>query len=304
MRKFLAFIMLFVFTGLFVAFCSKDSSSPQEKSLSGPYLGQTPPGTTPVKFAQGIVSTGKDWGITFSPDGRECFFTRNTGRPAILTCKEENGKWTSPVSAIFSEPYNEIEPHITPDGNTLYYGSHRPLPGTSSTDLHQWYVTKTESGWSEPMPMDPPLKNIFMMYPSVAGNGNMYFTAAENPALDQWISVSRYMDGSYQEPEKLSETVNIKSYPGHPFIEIDEGYIIYDVVPGSNVSIRELYICFRSTGGTWSSPISLHDRLAVGTETACPFVTRDGKYLFFEHNGDIYWVDSSIIEELKPPELK
>jgi len=39
-----------------------------------------------------------------------------------------------------------------------------------------------------------------------------------------------------------------------------------------------------------------------------PYVTLDGKYLFFnsDRSGswDIYWVDAKIIEELRPNELK
>jgi len=30
----------------------------------------------------------------------------------------------------------------------------------------------------------------------------------------------------------------------------------------------------------------------------------DSKYLFFSSEGDIYWVDAKIIEDLKPKELK
>ena len=33
-------------------------------------------------------------------------------------------------------------------------------------------------------------------------------------------------------------------------------------------------------------------------------ISPDGKYLFFGRNGDIYWVRTKIIEELKPDELK
>ncbi len=291
------------------SFCSNNSGTEPviqnqddpPQGLSGVYLGQTPPGDTPVRFAPGIISTGSDWGITFSPDGKECFFTRNLIRPTIMHCIEENGIWTSPAAASFSQPYNEIEPHITQNGDVLYFGSLRPLPGTtSSTDLHQWYVEKTASDWSEPSPMDFPLRDLFMMYPSVASNGNMYFTASDDPAQDQWISISEYVNGNYQDPEKLSDIINDGQYPAHPFIAPDESYIIFDVVPGNDVSIRELLISFRDHDGTWCSPVSLHDVLDVGEETACPYVSQDGNYLFFEHDGDIYWVDAQIIEGLRP----
>ena len=42
---------------------------------TGPYLGQTPPGTTPKLFAPGVVSTGlyeRDFAV--APEGREFFY--------------------------------------------------------------------------------------------------------------------------------------------------------------------------------------------------------------------------------------
>jgi hypothetical protein len=50
-------------------------------SLKEEYLGQEPPGLTPVMFAKGIVSTeANELNCVFSPDGRELFFTRNINR--------------------------------------------------------------------------------------------------------------------------------------------------------------------------------------------------------------------------------
>jgi len=50
----------------------------QEKEfprLSGPYLGQKPPGMTPELFAPGIISTNMNAAkIAISPDGKEIFF--------------------------------------------------------------------------------------------------------------------------------------------------------------------------------------------------------------------------------------
>jgi len=43
---------------------------------TGPYLGQDPPGATPVLFAEGIVSTdNNDVSCAFTPDGRYFLFT-------------------------------------------------------------------------------------------------------------------------------------------------------------------------------------------------------------------------------------
>ena len=51
-------------------------SSPEEAfPLTGPYLGQKPPGKTPEIFAPGIISTGfNERNLAFTPDGRELFY--------------------------------------------------------------------------------------------------------------------------------------------------------------------------------------------------------------------------------------
>ena len=48
--------------------------SPDLSAATGPYFGQSPPGTTPVVFAPGILSLTSRFeiGLGFSPDGTEC----------------------------------------------------------------------------------------------------------------------------------------------------------------------------------------------------------------------------------------
>lgn len=268
--------------------------------LSGPYLGQQPPGNTPVVFAPDIFMQDSDWAITFSPDGRECFFTRSLERPTIMTLKEEGGFWTSPVVATFSGTYLDIEPHITPDGDMLYFGSHRPLPGGGSSGLHQWKMEKTDSGWTDPEPMDPPLRNLPMMYPSVANNGNMYFT--DSDGTDQWISVSIYTGQTYQAAERLGENINSLTLSAHPFIAPDESYLIFDAVTRiqNNQYISDLFISFRNPDGTWGESVNMGAVINSDAHECCAFISRNPEYLFFYSDPHIYWVDAGIIESLRP----
>ena len=58
-----------------LAGCTKNPSSTEEGVIDNPYLGQSLPGSVPELFAPDILSPD-DWGITFSPNGGECFFAR------------------------------------------------------------------------------------------------------------------------------------------------------------------------------------------------------------------------------------
>ena len=70
-------------------------------------MGQPTPGTTPVKFAPGVVNTDAiELNGVFTPDGREFFFTRLIdGVDTIYRSQFENGKWSDPQPLpLYAEP--------------------------------------------------------------------------------------------------------------------------------------------------------------------------------------------------------
>lgn len=301
-----AVLIVFLF-GFACVVKNTSENEPSFPDLTGEYLGQEPPGTEPVLFAPGIISTGSHFAITFLPDGKECFYTRtlDSNLHAIITTKEVNSRWTEPEIVWFSGTYDDLEPHITPDGSRLYYGSTRPFSGEGEPiGPHQWYLEKTQYQWFGPTPLESPLRDIFVMYVSVTNDNTIYFTGQEDG--DQCVCLSRYKDGNFQEPEKLSDNINFRQSAAHPFIAPDESYIIYDAVSDINSGsfYCDLYVSFRNQDGTWTISEPLGNNINTTRNEICAFVSRDGKYLFFSRNASIYWVDAGIIQDLKPGELK
>jgi len=214
----------------------------------------------------------------------------------IKTSKETGGSWPTLQVASFSGACWDMESHITPDGSRMYFTSKRPLEGYPSDVGYQWYVDKTDSGWSDPKPMDPPLRGIFMMFPSVAENKNMYFTSGDGLTVS-YIALSRYTDGSYQAPEKLSDSINYLYWTAHPFIAPDESYIIFDACTDQANYIYKLFISFRKPDGSWTKARELPSNI---NPAGIPFVSRDGKYFFFWKSTCTMWVDAGFIETLRP----
>lgn len=60
---------------LIVAVITINAHQTEFPKLTGPYMGQKPPGMTPELFAPEIISREdtREFAITFSPDGREFF---------------------------------------------------------------------------------------------------------------------------------------------------------------------------------------------------------------------------------------
>jgi len=189
----------------------------------------------------------------------------------------------------------EFEPCISPAGDKLYYGSRRPLPGNKennqSADI--WVVTKTKDKWSEPEYI-----GSNMMYVSVAANGNLYYTGMTEGASMRGICKMEYKNGDYSEPIFLRDEVNFMPGTAHPYIAPDESYLIFDAQPKGAENTPDLFISFKKDDGTWTKAINMGEEINKGREM-CASVSPDGKYFFFSRDGDIYWVDAKIIENLK-----
>jgi hypothetical protein len=101
--------------------------------LTGPYLGQKPPGITPKIFEPEIVSTGLDeLNSVFSPDNLEYYFcARNfSGAVSIFQMTREGENWSHPKLLPFASRYGDIDVTMSPDGNKILFSSRRPIPGS------------------------------------------------------------------------------------------------------------------------------------------------------------------------------
>jgi Tol biopolymer transport system component len=275
--------------------------------LSSPYLGQKPPGMTPEIFAPGIVSTveSDEFAGTFSPNGKEFFFTRVIKAPntQIMYTTINDGKWIKPSLSPIAYECSEGEPHISPDGNKLFYASRRPLPGSTqmASNPNIWISKKSGSSWSEPYLLENPFKDRnFLMYVTSANNGTIYFRSRLG------VYRSNFDNGKYAEPEFLPEEINAPTKGNHPYIAPDESYIIFDTERNlpEGFGSSDLYISFRKRNGSWTKALNMGKNInSIGYEVA-PSVSSDGKFFFFESDRagsmDIYWVSAKIIEELRP----
>ena len=112
-----------------------------------------------VKFEPGNISTkAVEYSCTFSSDDTEIYFARSEQawgsgdiKSTIYHAKKKNGKWSTPKVASFSGTHDDSDPHLTIDGNTLYFISNRPSANaTRSADI--WSVARNEKGaWGTPM---------------------------------------------------------------------------------------------------------------------------------------------------------
>jgi Tol biopolymer transport system component len=242
---------------------------------------------SPKVFGPGTISDGySNRDMAISPDGNDLFYTLQWSFglfSVILHSKKINGVWSNPETAWFSGQYNDLEPAFSPDGNKLFFTSNRPLKETDSNqkDYDIWYLEKKGIKWTDPINLDTPVntaKDEF--YPSLAKNGNLYFTRDNGDHKDD-IFISLFKDGKYELPVPLPPEVNSDGYDFNAFIDPDEHFIIFSSYKRTDdLGGGDLYFGLHKNG-LWQKAVHFGKEINSSTLDYSPFISPDRRYFFF-----------------------
>ena len=264
------------------------------------YFGEEEPGFIPQLFAPQLFTRPDHFlhGFpSFSPDGKEVFW------PVIplniLTMKNENGTWSEPAVAPFTEG-NMQAPSFSPDGGRLYFQLSSPA---GHGDLDIWYVEKSGSGWSaKKNPGSPPNSEQMESQPSLTKKGTIYYTGfSQNAAWNRGIYKCVCDGNRYNTPTLLPEPVNTEYIDYTPFISPDETFLLFaSTRPLTDENNMRIYVSFRHPDDTWTEPVNLNDIMDFDRPSRFPCMTPDGRFIVFLSENQYYWVSSRILEKCRP----
>lgn len=292
--------LLFI-TASFLCMAGSNAQAPDPK-----YFNETPPGTTPAVFAPGKVSRSDqfEFGAVFSKDRSEFYYgIEINGKAETRMMKFKNGIWTPPITILVHDVYSYNDPFLSSDEKKLFFISDRPLNGIGpKKDYDIWYIERKSGNWSEPVNAGKNInseKNEY--YISFSNNGKMYFSSNigdKEGKKNYDIYSSEFRLGEFQPPVRLASGVNSPHYEADVFVSPDESYLVFAANRPDGQGRGDLYVSFREPNGNWSASRSL-DAINTNTNDFCPYVSPDGKYLFYASRGDIYWVSTEVIKKLR-----
>lgn len=227
----------------------------------------------------------RDMAIT--PDGKEMYYTmtglQNTFSAIVYRTKKTDGSWSQPEVVSFSGKYHDLEPAFTADGKKMFFSSNRPIAGEKSKDFDIWVTERNNNSWSEPVNIGSPVNTPGdEFYPSLAANGNLYFTAQRTDGIGKEdIFLSRHVQGVYQEPVALDTAVNSKKWEFNAFVSPDEKFILFTAYGRTDdLGGGDLYISVKGDNDQWLPAQNLQ-WLNSAKLDYCPYVTADGSTLIF-----------------------
>ncbi len=280
-----------------------------QKNSDWKYFGQTPPRDSAVVFAPGIISL-KDRNeamISFSPDGKACYFTvceKPWNKVEIMETVFNDTAWIPSVRAPFIETY-AMSPSVSADGNEFFFIG----PYKNHIGVNQCFRT-ADGTWSAPIQMDSTINSESSEYGCHISNLGTLFICSWRPGgvggCDGWRIPKK--DGLYQNAENLgalnSKVGDCLWAPGP-----NEDFLIFQsrrpaLSNQGGFFETDLFITFAMPDGSWSVPQKLGDEINSSSTDGFAWVTHDGKYLFFasDRSGmyDIYWVSLDTILKNTP----
>ncbi len=187
--------------------------------------------------------------------------------------------------------YDEREPILSPDGRTLYFWRRLSPSNTAGIDDHGdiWYSRQLRDGrWAPARQMEYPLNSQGHDFVWQVGtrHDTLWMTQVQRGRRDPGIAyATRSRFGGWNTPQfvnvkGLISRGNCKDYfltQGNILLLPNEGS---DTYGGS-----DLYVALPINDTTWSTPINLGPVVNTSGDEDAPFLTADGKTLFFNSNG-------------------
>ncbi len=278
--------------------------------LTGPYLGQDPPGNIPQLFAPPEIQSNQEWfwhgPLAFSPDSTEFYLDlyypdANPSGMRVRQMTMNKNQWTDIEIAPFAGEYVAAGMSFLDNGDKVYFVSVRP----GGINGGFWVSERLGDVWMDPTPVEVPfssglgsgwrvsIANDLTMYAHFFTGGGQYCN----------IYAVEYIDGQYQEPQILGDHVNSSYMDINAFIDPDEEYLIFSSARPEGYGISDLYISFWLENDTWSEAINFGSPINTLFEEGSAYVSPDKQFLFFNstRNGDRnpYWVSTSVIDSLR-----
>lgn len=255
---------------------------------------------SPLLVAPGVISQNErhEFGSVLSEDGTEFFIGVDHGGWSSIELYVRAGEhWIHRGRVIGDQDFSANDPFLSPDGKRLYFIT----KSNGSFDIG--YMERLgRGGWSQPFIESSPINSEESeYYISFLRNGDMVFASDRRSKKvgDFDIYLARKRGEAFEEPRPFPEGINTDGYEADAFIDPDGEYLIFSSNREGGRGRGDLYVSFAAEDSNWTQPQPLN---AVNTEghELCPFVSADGATLYFTREGDIYSIDISAVQSLRP----
>lgn len=240
-----------------------------------------------------VNTLNRDVGASLNASGTRLFFASDgpdyVALPKLMVSDLVDGAW-QPARLLDIPQETEFfafrrAPEITFDEHTLYF-TRAILSGIFVAQTRIWRSDYVNGAWQQPVdlggPVNFPDPITITADPSLTLDGNTMYFSSDRPGghggTDIWVT--QRIGGVWQEPQNLGPVVNSPANDSEPCIAPDSETLYFSSGRQGGFGSSDLWVTHR-VDGQWTQPANLEVGVnSTGSERE-PFVSRDGRYLFF-----------------------
>jgi len=191
-------------------------------------------------------------------------------------------------------PTNLIETNLGKNINSEYSNIHPLVSGDEETIVFMselrfydgiFFSKKRDGRWlparniSLEFNSEQPLKPVFLS----ADGTKLYLQRNDNDDLNLYYST--YENGIWSQVQKLNSNINTSSSETFACTSIDEKTLYYTSNRPGSFGGFDIYKSELDASGNWGPPVNLGSNINSAFDEATPFITEDGKTLYFSSEG-------------------
>jgi Outer membrane protein and related peptidoglycan-associated (lipo)proteins len=176
-------------------------------------------------------------------------------------------------------PNRDYFPAVSGDESILVYNS--------AQKFYQavFFSKKVNKRWSSPINITPEIESDGNQYvSSVSFDGKELYLRLEDK-FQANIMVSKYENGKWSKSKALNKNINTKYWEGNACVSKDGSTLYFSSNKPGGSGALDLYKSERTPKGDWGPAINLGKVINSEYNEDVPFITEDGKRLYFVSQG-------------------
>ena len=188
-----------------------------------------------------------------------------------------------------NDGYQTINPCLSSDGNQIWFTKNnhpKSLGGSSDQDI--WTAQRNSDGWSKPTNLLKGLNSEVNDLIIGQSMGQLIFSLYTNRTSGAPINEIRayeVLEGEYVLDHVIAfPEIELKSQFFGFFVPEDESFLLISMNGEFSFGKEDIYVVLRTEKG-WSEPIHTGARINTSGFEMSPFMSTDGKHMFFASEG-------------------
>lgn len=204
----------------------------------------------------------------------------------IEACNNARKAMESPVYYIrthLSKTINtgtaDYNPVVSADGKSMVY-----MTSLAFYDALK-YTTQKNGSWTEPLNITPEVQSDGDQYADflTADGRRLYLNKADNFNSD--IYYSDLVNGKWTRSKPLNKYINTKYFESHACVSPDDRTLYFTSNRKGGQGGMDIWVSRKDATGDWGDPLNIGKAINTGLNEDNPFITSDGKTLFFASQG-------------------